>query len=75
MPELGISPTDKDALRNQVSIVFNSAARLKFDDKLKDALEPNVFGPQRLVELCRDFKCLKVKAVILFFDFYFIIVC
>jgi len=60
LPEFGLSPSDLKMLIENVSIVFNSAATVKFDEELKTAVEMNVHGPKRLLELCRQMKQLKV---------------
>lgn len=57
---LGISPEDLKALQDNVSVVFHSAGRVKFDDNFDEALEANVRGPQRLLEVCKNFRNLQV---------------
>lgn len=54
---------DRQLLSKEVSIVFNSAARLKFDEHLKEAIESNVKGPLELVKLSRSFANLEVIGV------------
>ncbi|XP_061387369.1 putative fatty acyl-CoA reductase CG5065, partial [Musca vetustissima] len=50
--ELGISESDQALLCRNVSIVFHSAATVKFDEKLKLSVTINMLGTKRLVELC-----------------------
>lgn len=50
--ELGISENDQALLCKTVSIVFHSAATVKFDEKLKLSVTINMLGTKRLVELC-----------------------
>ncbi|XP_034479219.1 putative fatty acyl-CoA reductase CG5065 [Drosophila innubila] len=50
--ELGISESDQSLLCRNVSIVFHSAATVKFDEKLKLSVTINMLGTKRLVELC-----------------------
>ncbi|KAL0858675.1 hypothetical protein ABMA27_011167 [Loxostege sticticalis] len=50
-PELGLSGESIAELRN-VSIVFHSAATLKFDEALGQAVDQNVRSVVRLLELC-----------------------
>lgn len=50
--ELGISAGDQALLCKNVSIVFHSAATVKFDEKLKLSVTINMLGTKRLVELC-----------------------
>jgi len=53
LPGLGVSPSDVKILSDNVSIVFHSAATVKFDEALKSAVEMNLKGTMRLIELCR----------------------
>uniref|UniRef100_A0A1A9X2G9 Fatty acyl-CoA reductase n=1 Tax=Glossina brevipalpis TaxID=37001 RepID=A0A1A9X2G9_9MUSC len=50
--QLGISESDQSLLCRTVSIVFHSAATVKFDEKLKLSVTINMLGTKRLVELC-----------------------
>lgn len=50
--QLGISESDQILLCKTVSIVFHSAATVKFDEKLKLSVTINMLGTKRLVELC-----------------------
>lgn len=60
LPGLGISQTDLQSIIDEVSVVFNSAASVRFDDDLKDALETNVKGPRQLLVICQRIKNLEV---------------
>ena len=60
LPALGIGVDDAELLRATVSIVFHSAARVKFDQDLRDAVEINVKGTRKVVDLCRQLPHLKV---------------
>ncbi|KAL0122058.1 hypothetical protein PUN28_007086 [Cardiocondyla obscurior] len=51
-PELGISIDDQNTLIRTVSIVFHSAATVKFDEALKLSVTINMLGTKRLVQLC-----------------------
>lgn len=44
-----------------VSLVFHSAATVKFDEKLKLSVTINMLGTKRLVELCHRMASLDVK--------------
>ncbi|XP_015602378.1 putative fatty acyl-CoA reductase CG5065 [Cephus cinctus] len=50
--ELGISEIDQETLIRYVSVVFHSAATVKFDEALKLSVTINMLGTKRLVELC-----------------------
>ena len=41
-PELGISPQDVKTLEDNVSVVYHSAASVRFDDPIRLAVEMNV---------------------------------
>nr|QGV11529.1 FAR2 [Tetrastichus brontispae] len=51
-PELGISEADQELLIRCVSVVFHSAATVKFDEALKLSVTINMLGTKRLVQLC-----------------------
>ncbi|XP_043481873.1 putative fatty acyl-CoA reductase CG5065 [Leptopilina heterotoma] len=51
-PELGISEEDQNLLIHCVSVVFHSAATVKFDEALKLSVTINMLGTKQLVELC-----------------------
>ncbi|KAF6210890.1 hypothetical protein GE061_014002 [Apolygus lucorum] len=61
-PGLGISEADKARLCSQVTIVFHSAATVKFNEKLQDAVKLNTMGTQSVIELCKDMA--KLQAVV-----------
>lgn len=61
-PELGISQSDQNLLIRTVSIVFHSAATVKFDEALKLSVTINMVGTKRLVELCH--RMLGLEALI-----------
>ncbi|XP_045508563.1 putative fatty acyl-CoA reductase CG5065 [Colias croceus] len=58
-PQLGISNADQDMLCREVSIVFHSAATVKFDEKLKLSVTINMLGTQQLVQLCHRMLALE----------------
>lgn len=64
-PELGISTADQKILTDQVSIVFHSAATVKFDEALKLSVTINMLGTKQLVELCHRMMSLEVIIVII----------
>jgi fatty acyl-CoA reductase len=59
-PGFGLSPSDLQLLIENVSVVFHSAATIKFNEELKAAMEMNVKGPMHLLEVCRQMKRLEV---------------
>lgn len=62
LPSLGVSASDIKILSDAVSIVFHSAATVKFDEALKSAVEMNLKGTMRLIELCRKMERLDVNS-------------
>jgi len=64
LPSLGLSPADLQLLSDNVSLVFNSAATVRFDEELRTAVELNVKGPQRLINVCHQMKHLDVNRIV-----------
>lgn len=62
MENLGMSDEDLETVCEKVSIVIHSAATVKFDDHIKEAVTMNVVGTRRIVDLCHKIKDLKVLA-------------
>jgi len=61
LPELGISQADQKILTDGVSVVFHSAATIKFDEKLKMAVGMNILGTKLIVQLCHKMLKLEVR--------------
>ncbi|XP_045177320.1 fatty acyl-CoA reductase 1-like [Mercenaria mercenaria] len=59
-PELGICKSDREMLEREIHIVFHSAATIRFDEPLRLAVEMNVLGVRKMVNLCKNFKNLEV---------------
>lgn len=60
---LGLSASDRDLLIRDVSIVFNVAATVRFDEKIQDAVAINIRGPKEVLEIGRQMTKLKVKII------------
>lgn len=56
-----------------MSIVFHSAATVKFDEKLELSVKINMLGTKRLVELCHRMNKLDVSNRAFFISLYIII--
>lgn len=69
---MGVSSSDIKILSDNVSIVFHSAATVKFDQTLKSAVEMNLKGTMHLIQLIRKLKHLDVNLInfITFYRFY-----
>lgn len=59
LPNLGISNNDMSTLLANVSIVFHCAATVRFDEPLKRAVNINIIGTKKVMEICKKMKELK----------------
>lgn len=57
---LGLSTEDRQMLIDEVDVVFHSAADVRFSQPLQKAIESNVCGSKRVVDLCKEIHNLKV---------------
>ncbi|KAK7582253.1 hypothetical protein V9T40_013698 [Parthenolecanium corni] len=58
--ELGMSASDRKLLTDNVSIVFHTAASVRFDDPLHEAIKINVRGTREVVNLTKEMKNIAV---------------
>lgn len=59
-PDLGLSKENYDKLLEEVTVVFHSAATVKFNESLDTAVALNTLGTQKVLLFCRKMKKLKV---------------
>jgi len=59
-PGLGLSAADRAVLVSSVEVVFHVAATVRFNEKLKVALQTNLGGTHSVMQLCKDMHQLKV---------------
>ncbi|XP_018569983.1 putative fatty acyl-CoA reductase CG5065 [Anoplophora glabripennis] len=59
LPNLGIGDGDKAFLVDNINIVFHSAATVKFNEDLKNAVILNTLGTKRVLQICKEMKRLK----------------
>ncbi|KAK1116985.1 hypothetical protein K0M31_017034 [Melipona bicolor] len=59
MKNLGLTDEQLDILINETDIVFHCAATLRLESKLKDAIDMNTIGTERVIELSKRMKKLK----------------
>nr|KAF7387728.1 hypothetical protein H0235_018450 [Vespula pensylvanica] len=59
LPNLGISKTDRTTLIHEVSIIFNVAATVRFNEKLKSAVITNIQSLNDLINLSKEMPKLK----------------
>ncbi|XP_037947415.1 fatty acyl-CoA reductase wat-like [Teleopsis dalmanni] len=59
LPNLGISAEDRKTLIERVNIVFHMAATVRFDEKLKVAMQINVKAAKDVMVLCNEMTNLK----------------
>lgn len=57
---LGLSPNELEMITSKVSVVFHCAATLKLEACLKDAVEQNTAGTERVVDVAKKIKNLAV---------------
>ncbi|KAF9807749.1 hypothetical protein SFRURICE_009319, partial [Spodoptera frugiperda] len=60
-PGLGISEEDVKLLQKECNIIFHSAACVRFDQKLKDAVNMNTSGTLRMLTLAESMQNLEVS--------------
>lgn len=58
-PNIGLSNDDLIMLKENVNIIFHSAATVRFDQSIKDAVIMNTLGSKRLWDLCTEMKNLR----------------
>ncbi|CAN7999089.1 unnamed protein product [Ixodes hexagonus] len=58
LPGLGLSQPDLKTLVENVSVVYHSAASVRFDEPLRKAIDINVLGTRRVLELCHKLKSI-----------------
>lgn len=61
---LGLKICDRQNLITNVNIVFHAAATVRFDEKLRLAVNINVHGTREVIELCTQMKQLQVNMYI-----------
>lgn len=59
LPGLGLSLSDRQTLINNVNIVFHMAATVRFDEKLKIAMQINVQACKDMLQICSEMKDLR----------------
>lgn len=59
-PDLGLSETDKKSLLTEVNCVFHCAATVRFDEKIRTAVNINVRATRDLLAMAREMKQLTV---------------
>lgn len=59
--DLGLSLEDRELLSKNTHVIFHGAATVRFDEKLRQAVNINVRGLQLMLQLAKEMKNLKVK--------------
>ncbi|KAK9874385.1 hypothetical protein WA026_002732 [Henosepilachna vigintioctopunctata] len=59
LPNIGLTENDMNFLMENIDVVFHSAATVKFNEDLKNAVLLNTLGTKRVMELCQGMKNLK----------------
>lgn len=55
---LGISPSDRQTLINNVNVIIHSAATLDFNEPLKPTVNTNLLGTRRVTQLAKEVRNL-----------------
>ena len=72
--DLGLSPENRKLIIESTHVVFHGAATVRFDEKIRQAVNINVRGLKLMLQLAKEMKNLKVcswKYFFYFFYFYF----
>lgn len=57
--DLGLTPENRDMIRETTHVVFHGAATVRFDEKLRQAVHINVRGLKLMLQLSKEMKNLK----------------
>ncbi|XP_046682906.1 putative fatty acyl-CoA reductase CG5065 [Homalodisca vitripennis] len=60
LPNLGISPEDRETLCKEVEIVYHGAATIRFDEPLHKAVLLNTRGTKYMLDLAKEMKKLQL---------------
>lgn len=60
LPDLEMDESDRKELAEHVDVVFHCAANVRFDQAIRDAVNINTLGTQRVLQLAESMKHLKV---------------
>jgi fatty acyl-CoA reductase len=63
---LGISDEDRKLIADNVSLIYHCAATIRFDEKLKRAVELNTRGTLEMLNLALECKKLDVRKLSVF---------
>jgi len=63
---LGLSVPDRQMLVEEVGVVINSAASVRFTEPLRVALDINTLGTRKVVQLCNEINQLEVLSLCTF---------
>lgn len=56
--DLGMSETDRKLVSENCTLMYHFAATIRFDEKLKKAVELNTRGTREMIKLAKEFKKL-----------------
>jgi fatty acyl-CoA reductase len=58
---LGISNEDLELIYDKIDLVFHSAASIRMDESINDALKNNTLPAKKLIEMSKKIKIIKVS--------------
>lgn len=64
--DLGLNEKDLARVKNEVTVVFHSAATVRFNERLQDAVRLNTEATQNVIQFCLTIKKLQVCYTISF---------
>lgn len=71
LPNLNLSAEDKEAIIENVNIIFHAAATVNFHQKLRVAVDINVHGIKKVMELGKQIRNLKVSKLSCTYNIFF----
>lgn len=66
---LGLSQQDLEVFFNEVNVVFHSAASIRFNDPIQEAIKNNSLPTKRLIAMAHKMKRLEVRLCLLSINF------
>ncbi|RZF48915.1 hypothetical protein LSTR_LSTR003295 [Laodelphax striatellus] len=58
LPNLGLTPADHQMLINNINVIFHGAATVRFDEKIRLAVDINVYGAREVLAFAKQIKNL-----------------
>jgi nucleoside-diphosphate-sugar epimerase len=72
---LALSEEDKSVLIDTVSVVFHAAATINFNATLQSAINTNLIGTQRVLQLCHHMPNITVRNTTMNIEYFTLLPC